>query len=259
MAFAQRGSVRTEDERMMSKNRRLPSQSTIDQDLPGSVGEVVISPYDMGDMHRMVVNDTGKIVSRHPIGTNDDEITDPVRIETHPSVDEIFEDNHSLIHPKPENGPETSCLHFRDIPFGEGTASSIIFGHHAPGELLLAKGFEPFRRAETFIDFSFTEQFFRIVTIEREALGLTIGTVLPFSIRPFLPEDPQPSEVLEDRLDGSIGRSLRIGIFDPQNECTSLLSGKEIVEEGGASISDMEKPGGGRGETNTNISTHISP
>jgi hypothetical protein len=253
MAFAQRGSVRTEDERMMSKNRRLPSQSAIDQDLPGSVGEVVISPYDMGDMHRMVVDDTGKIVSRHPIGTNDDEITDPVRIEIHPSVDEIFEDNHSLIHPKPENRPETFRFHFRDLPFGEGTASSIIFWHHAPGELLLAKGFKPFGRAETFIDFSFTEQFFRIVTIEREALGLTIGTVLPASIRPFLPEDPQPSEVLEDRLDGSIGRSLRIGIFDPQNECAFFLSGKEIVEEGGASISDMEEPGGSRGETNTNF------
>jgi hypothetical protein len=67
MAFAQWRPVRTKNKGVMSKRRGLTSQSLIDEDLSRRVGEMVFPSDDMGNMHQMVIDDTGKIIGRNAI------------------------------------------------------------------------------------------------------------------------------------------------------------------------------------------------
>jgi hypothetical protein len=66
-------------------------------------------------------------------------------------------------------------------------------------------------------------------------------------------------EIFYDPIDGSIGRSLYIGIFNPENKCPLVPFCKQKIEEGGPGISDMEKPGWSRGEANPNLGIHVKP
>jgi hypothetical protein len=52
---------------VVSKERRLPSQCLIKEDLSGRVGEMVFPSDDMRDVHQMVIDDTGKIIRGHSI------------------------------------------------------------------------------------------------------------------------------------------------------------------------------------------------
>jgi hypothetical protein len=38
-----------------------------------------------------------------------------------------------------------------------------------------------------------------------------------------------------------------------------MMFGKDVIEEGGSSISDVKKTGGGRGKTDTHIGDHWGP
>jgi hypothetical protein len=98
MTFAQGRAVRTQDEGMMGKNGRLPAQSLKEENLARCIGKVVVSSNHMADMHQMVIDDAGKIISRHSIGPDDDEIAYPFSIEGHPPVNEIFKGDCSPPH-----------------------------------------------------------------------------------------------------------------------------------------------------------------
>jgi hypothetical protein len=91
------------------------------------------------------------------------------------------------------------------------------------------------------------------LTINGYPLRLTIRTQRALSVRTFLPGDPQPPEIFYDPIDGSIGRSLYICIFNAKNKCSLMPFCKEKIEKGSPEISDMEKPRRSRGKANPNL------
>jgi hypothetical protein len=88
---------------------------------------------------------------------------------------------------------------------------------------------------------------------------LTIRAIRSVLVRTFLPADPQPLKVFEDVIDGGIRRPFHIRIFNPQDEGPPMTFCKEIIEKGGSSISDMEKPCRGRSEPYSNRWDHLKP
>jgi hypothetical protein len=238
---------------MMAKLGRVPSQSPIDQDLPGRVGKVVISTNHMGDPHQMVIDDTGKIIGSHSIGADENEIANSLGIEVHFSVDEILKNDRLSFYPKAEDRAVSFRFHPGDFVFGEGTATAVIAGHLSFGELFLPDSLQPFRGAEALIDFSFLNELIRIVMVERKALGLAIGAIGSAPVGTFVPLDSQPMKILNDSIEGGLRRSLCIRILDPEDEGALMGSGKEVVVYGCSCISDVEKAGGSRSKTNSNV------
>jgi hypothetical protein len=244
---------------MMAKLRRVPSQSPINQDLPGRVGKVVISTDHMGDAHQMVINHTGKIIGSHSIGADDDEIANSLGIEVHFPVDEILKNDRLSFYPKAEDRTVSFRFHPGDLVFGKGTATAVITGHLSFGELFLPDSLQPFRGAEALVDFSFLKELIRIVMVERKALGLAIGAIGSAPVGTFVPLDSQPMKIFNDLIEGGFRRSLHVRILDPEDEGALMGSGKEVVVEGCSCISDVEKPGGSRSKTTRTLDYYLLP
>jgi hypothetical protein len=153
---------------------------------------------------------------------------------------------------KSDDRVETGRFHPGDVRRREGTASPVIAGHLSFGELFFSKFFEPLFRAKTLITLSFLRQPIGEFTINGYPLGLTIRTQGSLPARTFLPGDPQPLEVFHDPIDGSIGRSLHVRIFNAENICSLMPFCKKKIEEGSPGISDVEEPGRSRGKANAN-------
>jgi hypothetical protein len=245
---------------MMAKSGRVPSESPIDQDLPGRVGKVVISTNHLGNTHEMVINHTGKVVRSHSVGADDDEIANSLGIEVHFSVDEIFKSDRPPFHSKAKDRTVSFRFHPGDLVFGQGTASAVIAGHLSFGKLILPDNLQSFRGAEAFVDFSFLKKLIRVVTVERKTLRLAVGAIGTFPVRTFVPLDSQPMKIFNDAIEGGLRRSLQIRILDPEDEGALMFSGKEVIVQSCSGISDVEKPGGSRSKTNSYIrSSHSKP
>ncbi len=74
VALGQLGPVRSVDQRDVAHLRHEPAHGVIDDDLAGSVGQVVIAADDVGDTHVVVIDDHGEHVGRRAIGAEDDEV-----------------------------------------------------------------------------------------------------------------------------------------------------------------------------------------
>jgi hypothetical protein len=208
MAFAQRGSVRSEDQRVVGEERGLPGKGLVKEDLPGGIGEMVLPSDDVSDVHGVVINDAGKIVSRHAIRPDDDKIANPRRIEIHLSMDEVLKQDWPSSHVKSEDGLKAGRFHLSNLLLGEGAAPSVVAGHLSFGELFFSKVFQPLFGAKTLITLSFLRQSTGQFTIDGCALGLTIRTDGSISVRTFVPENSKPSKIFKNPIDGDIVRSL---------------------------------------------------
>jgi hypothetical protein len=168
-------------------------------------------------------------------------------------MDEVFEDNCPSSHMKPDNRAEAGRFHPGNLCRREGTASSVITGHLSLRELFFSKLIESFFGAKTLITLSFVKQPIGKFTIGGQALSLAVWTIRSPSVGPFFPGNAQPSEIFYDPVDGGIGRSLDVRIFNTENKCSLVPFCKEEIEEGRPGVSDMEKPGWSRGKANPNF------
>ena len=83
--------------------------------------------------------------------------------------------------------------------------------------------------------------------------------------RPLVPVEVQPAQRVEDLLDVLGGRSLAVGIFDPQHERAALAAREQPVVERGSGAADVERPGRGWSKANAHerpapmlIGAHVS-
>jgi hypothetical protein len=78
-------------------------------------------------------------------------------------------------------------------------------------------------------------------------------------IRTFIPEDTQPAEIFDDLIDRGVGRSLQIGIFNPQDQYAPVPFGQEEVKESGSGVPDVKKSCWGRSKADANSGGHLMP
>ena len=78
--------------RDVGEGRQLGAQGLEDQELREGVGEVLLGPDDVGDLHLDVVDDAGEVVERRAVGPDDDEVADLVGGELDVPLDQVVED-----------------------------------------------------------------------------------------------------------------------------------------------------------------------
>jgi hypothetical protein len=66
----------------------------------------------------------------------------------------------------------------------------------------------------------------RVVTVKIESLALAIGTELAADIRPFIPIQPEPSQVGEHLIFILAARAFKISILTAKDELPRLLTSK---------------------------------
>src|SRR5690606_34911048 len=60
--------------------------------------------------------------------------------------------------------------------------------------------------------------------------------------------EPQPRQIVADRLDEPFLAARRVGIVDPQQEAPTVLLRQQPVVQRGADVADVQPPGGRGGE-----------
>jgi hypothetical protein len=79
-----------------------------------------------------------------------------------------------------------------------------------------------FLGAEAVIGVAGRHQFGRRLGVDLHALALVV--------RAFIPIEAQPSHAFEDAFHHFAGRALEVGVFDPEDQSSTVMPGKEPVE-----------------------------
>ena len=160
----------------MTKFRRFPSKGFIDHELFWSVGDVVISTDNVRDLHIVVIDHNGKVISWIAIFLLDDPIpTDIATFKFDIAFDHIvpFVDTR-LIHCQANRWNHTGCFTFCDI-------SCFFFFAHTKIFVDVARCFtccflaftfscQLFFSDVRFVSFTFSQELVDIFLIEFQAL-----------------------------------------------------------------------------------------
>ncbi len=142
MPLGELAAVGGQNQGMVAVARRRPAQGREQHHLPGGVGDVILAPDDVGDIHARIVDDHGEVVGEAAVGALDDEVADDIRGEGDGPVDEIVESHRPLGHPEADGRLLARGQPGRDLGGGKSGTATVVLGHVAPGELLLLAFFE---------------------------------------------------------------------------------------------------------------------
>src|SRR5487761_506897 len=89
MALGEPCTILPKDGRKVSKGRRRPLESAIDGELPRGIRDVVIAADHMRDLHQMIVDDYGVIVSGIAVRPDEHRIADDLAWKAGRPVNQI--------------------------------------------------------------------------------------------------------------------------------------------------------------------------
>ena len=75
----------------MAEARLAVAERADEGDVLRRVREVVLAADDVGDLHRLVIDDDHEVVERHPVVADDDEVTEQRVVELDLATDEVVE------------------------------------------------------------------------------------------------------------------------------------------------------------------------
>ncbi len=132
----------------MGKLRNRKIQSLIDLNLPRCVGDVIISPNDMGDLHQMVIDDYSKIVGGHTVGFLDYKIIQHSVFENNLPPNQVIDlCGPHIIGTKADY--RLASFSFQGLSFGIGKLGTapVVFRISALGQGFLSSGLQLLRGA----------------------------------------------------------------------------------------------------------------
>ncbi len=80
----------------MREHRRGDAEAFVEPHVFAGVGEVILTPDDVRDLHRDVVDNVHKVKHRVSVGTKDDEVF--VLGPFHPAANPVVDDNRRRLH-----------------------------------------------------------------------------------------------------------------------------------------------------------------
>src|SRR5215475_14835461 len=105
----------------MRKLRRGMSQSVIEEDLPWRIGEVIIPPNDVRDIHVYVVHDDTEVVSGTAVRPCDDKIIELLVVEDNLTLDRVVYNRGSLLRRAKSHGVKLVFRQRRNHPLRRST------------------------------------------------------------------------------------------------------------------------------------------
>ena len=236
VALAQLLAVGREHHREMSESRGGHLERLIKENLRGRVDHVVAAARDDGDPHLRVVDRGAKVVERHPVGSQKNEVLlrrvrrrdlaeHEVDVRNVPRV-RRFEPNH-----------------MRRVGLVASTQARarvlerrLRVARLELGSLLL----EVFFRAEAPVGLALPDQPLGDLSIEGEAIHLRVGSRGPPHIGPFIPREPEPAERVDDDSNAVRRAPLLVGVLDAEDEGAAGLSGPQPIEERRTDAPDVQ-------------------
>ncbi len=251
MALTQPLLVGSENQRDVRELRNRRTYCAIQQNLLRRIGNVIVTPHHMRDLHLHIVGHDRQLVGRVAVRAQDDEVFDGRAVDLDRAVHEIVESDDADRDFEAHGARPLVPLARGDVIRRQMPAQAIVFP--APGLLLpsLPAALDLFRRAVAVVRAAACDKLrcHRAMTID--PLRLKVRCVVAARAGAFIPVQAEPAQAVEDPADHLVRRSLGVGVFDAEDERAAVPPREEPVEERGTRPAYMEVPGWRRSKSNT--------
>ena len=211
-----------EHQLLATQAQRVPQQQLLGRDV-----DQVLAPDDVVDTHVGVVHGVGHEERGRPVGPADDEVLDVGVLEGDLAPDQVVPGHRAVLgHLEPDGAARARA----QVPVTVGAVVGL-----APGAFPL-----PLRHGVGPVGQPGVQEPVHGLLVDAEPGGLQHR--LP------VPVQAQPLECLEDHVDELLAGALHVGVLHPEQEGAAQVTGRQPVEQCGAGASQVQEPGGGRGE-----------
>ena len=269
--------VRLEQQRQMRETGHGigPSERLVQQVVQRQGREPLLAADDLGDFHQMVVHDVGEVVGRELVGPLPEHlVVQGVGIDGDVAADEVVHLHDAVLRHLEADGPvrgfRQQVLHLARGK-GEGVAEGHA-RHRVVGEGLtlglggLAAGVQFLRRIERVVGPSGFHELVGVLPVDGTPLALAVGRMgmlrrgvlhhLAVGIHTLVGDDAAPTQGFDDVFLRARDEPVGVGIFDPEDEISSVLLGIQVVVQGRPDAAHVERTGRRRGETDACSSFH---
>ena len=192
---------------------------------------MLLTPYYMGDTHKVVIDYAGEVICREAIAFNNNKIAKFCCIETDLAADNVIDDNDSFWHRESNCNGLALGFRFFDFRFGRKYRGPLIYEAFFFLLGLLAEFFKLFARLKTIIRPAHIEKLPDVFIVSFSSLRLEIWAVWTIDFRPFVPGYPKPFQVIDNLLSGGRCIAFEVGILDAQDEFTACFLSQKPVEQ----------------------------
>ena len=213
----------------------------------------------MGDLHQVVVDNVCQVVGRQLVGTLEEHlVVDDVGLHTHLAANEVVDkylaarlntETHDILvtgsHQRVDFllGQRQRVAH---LTTGVGVVLEVLY--------LCTFLFQLLGRIKSDVGLAGVEQLLHILLIDVAALALAIRSFVATKRDSLVELDTQPAERLDDILLGTGHEAVRVGVLNTEHQVATVLTGKQIIIQGGTDATDMQSPRRTRGKTHSNSS-----
>ena len=249
MSFRKGRPVRAEHPRKVGKERRGRPESLIDPHLDGGVRQVIVPPQHVGDLHGEVVQDDGKVVGGPLVAPHEHRVGGLSRGEIHLPSEQVRHDG-EVRDPQPQRGSLAPLQTAPDLRAREAGAMAQVARRlsldHKPPPILL----QPLRGAEARVGGPGLHQPSRLLLVVRRSLRLAVRPIWATGVGPFVPVQPEPVQVFQQPLLGSLDFPLDVRVLDAKDENALVVAREQPVEQGRPRVAQVQGTGGRRSEAN---------
>ncbi len=264
MALGELLTIGAQDHRKMRKGWNIKAERLIDQDLSGCVRKVIVTSYHMGDAHVRIIADNCEVIRGTSVASHQNHVIHHISRKAHRSIHRIIKLDRRMI------------LRHRKTPhvtLTRGNAARSLFATQRPTGTVVARIpalfflsacallIEGLLCAKTRISRSAFFEPLKSRRISGTALGLKIWPACAAHLRTFVPIEAKPAHRTQDDLRVLLGRTLRIGVLDPQDEISAASARESPVINSGSRTSDVKHSCGRRRESHPYffVSGHLLP
>ncbi len=208
---------------------------------------MVVAADHVGDVHVMVVDHDGKIISRGAVAAQDHEVVEILVGKDDTPLDAVFDHRLALARRLEADRRRNAGRRLAMIPV---TPSAVIAGSATLGAGALAHGGELLRARVAAIGLPFGKQLLRHLAVAFRARHLIEGLAVPLEV--------EPAQAVENGEDRSFRGARLVGVLDAQQHLAALGACVEPIEEGSPGAADMQIARGRGRKTRDDLFAHGS-
>lgn len=219
-------------------------EGLVEEDLSRGGRQEVGSSEHVGDAHRSIVDGDRELIGGDPVLAAHDEVTGfAVRLEGTGPLKDVDEPHHAFRHAEAEGAPGRGVRHRASAAGARVSRPFLVVGvRSAGGGHDLASG------AVTAVEMTVAGKSIQRPGVEILAFGLSVGGCGAVDVRPLVPVEAEPSEVVELGPAEVVAHASNVEIFDPQNETPAGGAHLKPGEQRSAGVADVQVSGGARSE-----------
>ena len=215
----------------MGVYRRVPAHGAENLGLAKGICKVIVTPDGMGNSHIVVVDNDRKHIGRRTVGPQHDQVVQFAVGNRHGPLNGVLDNGFAF----PGRFESDHRLYAGGGIRRIAIAPGAVVTHRTLFRLCLFAHFcEFFGGAVAAIGSAFVDQLLRNLRVALPARKLVDGLVIGI--------EAQPGQPVENGVYRFRGRTLAVGILDPQQEFAAGMAGIQPVEQGGSGTADMQEP-----------------